>query len=600
MIDSSVGSSYIKKTGMGPLKTLLPYLWLPGELGLRWRLIGALVFVVMSKVTLVGIPLFYKEAINLISLNIHESFQFILLLLGAYGTSRAFSTLFSELKDFLFAKVEQRAVRLLAIRVFNHLNELSLRFHLDRQTGGILRTLERGSRSIETFFKFTTFSLFPTFLEIAITTSMIGWLYGPVITGWVGINILVYVLFTLRVTHWRTRFLKEMHDADNHSNNQAVESLLNYETVKYFGNEELEKKRFEKAQLLYEKSAIKNKTGLSLLNAGQGLIISLGLIGVLCIFAFRIKENILTLGDLVLINTYLLQLYAPLNNLGFAYREIKRSLVEMADMFDLLKEPVEVRDVDHPHSLEFKGGEIVFKNVSFSYAPERPILKRVSFEVPAGKKVALVGASGSGKSTIARLLFRFYDRAAGDILIDRQDISQVSQSSLRKLIGVVPQDVVLFNETIYYNIQYGNPNATPKDVEQAARSAQIHDFIQSLPQGYNTKVGERGLKLSGGEKQRIAIARTLLKKPRIFLFDEATSSLDTATEKSIQASLNQISKGCSTLVVAHRLSTIVDAYKIFVLANGEIIEAGNHKELLKKRGAYAELWDKQSQSDENA
>ena len=597
MADPSIGSSYIKKVDFASIKILFPYLWPPQESGLRWRLMGSFFFVVASKVTAVGIPLFYKEAVNLIGLNIHESFGLIVFFLGAYGTSRAFSTFFLELKDYLFARIEQRAVRLLSVRVFNHLNALSLRFHLDRQTGAVVRTLERGSKAIETFFKFTTFSVFPIFLEVMVTVGMIAYLYGLTLSSWVCGSIIVYVVYTIKTTNWRAKFLRQMHDADNQANQQAVESLLNYETVKYFGNEELEQNRFEKAQRAYEQSAIKNKTGLSILNTGQGIIISVGLIGLLWMVAFRIKSQTLTLGDLVLINTYLLQLYAPLNMLGFAYREIKRSLVEMDGMFGLLKEPTDIQDLPGAQSLIFRGGEISFKDVVFSYSKERQILKGISFQVPAGKKVALVGPSGSGKSTIGRLLFRFYDVSEGEILIDGQNIQNVTQKSLRSVMGVVPQDTVLFNDSIYYNIQYGNPSASLNEVQSAAQSANIHKFIESLPQGYETMVGERGLKLSGGEKQRVSIARTLLKKPKIFLFDEATSSLDTTTEKYIQTNLNRISKDCSTLVIAHRLSTIIDAYKIFVLSAGKIVEEGTHKELLKQKGLYASLWEKQSQEN---
>jgi ABC-type transport system involved in Fe-S cluster assembly fused permease/ATPase subunit len=595
MADPSVGSSYLKKANFSPVKILLPYLWPPQSSRLRGRLVASLFFILASKLVAVGIPLFYKEAVNLIGFSLHESFRLIIFFLAAYGTSRAFSTLFSELKDYLFAKIEQRAVRLLSVRVFNHLNLLSLRFHLDRQTGAIVRTLERGSKAIETFFKFTTFSIFPILLEVVVTTTMITYLYGISISAWVCFTLLLYVVYTIKTTTWRAKFLRYMHDAENRANQQAVESLLNYETVKYFGNEELEQKRFETAQRLYEESAIKNKIGLSILNTGQGVIISVGLIGLLWMVALKIKSQTLSLGDLVLINTYLLQLYAPLNMLGFAYREIKRSLIEMDGMFSLLQEPIDIQGTSDNKNFIFKGGEISFEKVSFSYSKERKILKDISFQVPAGQKVALVGLSGSGKSTIARLLFRFYDVTEGEILIDGQNVKAVTQDSLRAVMGVVPQDTVLFNDTILYNIQYGNPHASFEEVQRAAQAAYIHDFILSLPQGYNTMVGERGLKLSGGEKQRVSIARTLLKKPKIFLFDEATSSLDTMTEKQIQNNLNEMSKGCSTLIIAHRLSTIIDAHKIIVLSEGEIIERGTHQTLLKKKGVYAAMWKKQSE-----
>jgi ABC-type transport system involved in Fe-S cluster assembly fused permease/ATPase subunit len=593
--EQSIGSSYTKNTDLSSLKILLPYLWPRNNFEVKGRVALSLLFVIISKISIVWIPLFYKKAIDLVGSDIQENFHLITFFLIAYGMSRALSTVFIELKDFLFARVEQRAVRLLAVRVFTHLHSLSLKFHLDRQTGALIRTLERGSKAIELFFRFSTFSIIPTALEILIVVGTITYLYGALIGAVVGVNILMYVLYTIKATDWRAKFLKRMHDSDNQTSNQAVESLLNYETVKYFGNEDIENKRFEKSQIFYEKAAVQNKMGLSLLNTGQGIIISAGLVTLLWLVVLRVKEGSLTLGDLVLINVYLLQLYTPLNMLGFAYREIKRSLIEMGAMFNIFQESSDVQDQKKAKDISFKGGTVTFNKVSFHYSSARSILKNVSFDIPAGKKVALVGVSGSGKSTISRLLFRFYDLVSGEVLIDGQDIKNVTQKSLRSLIGVVPQDTILFNDTIEYNIRYGNPEASFSSVQKSAKAAHIHDFIRSLPQGYDTIVGERGLKLSGGEKQRISIARALLKRPKIFLFDESTSSLDTQTEKKIQENLNEISKNCTTLAIAHRLSTIADAYKILVLSDGEIVEEGSHQALLKKNGLYASMWSKQSQ-----
>lgn len=594
MAKDSRGSAYTQPADFRPVRTLLPYLWPKKNTSVKTRVIIAASFVVISKIATIWIPIFYKKAVNLIGEGVDLHFRLVIFFLLAYGTSRALSIIFLELKDFLFAKVEHRAIRLIATKVFDHLHRLSLQFHFDRKTGSLVRSLERGTKAIEDFFRYSTFSIIPTALEVCIAVLTITYLYGFAIGGLTALNIILYVYYTLKVTQARAKFLRRMHDAENQTGHRAVESLLNYETVKYFGNESLERARFEKAQLHYEKSAVHNKVGLSVLNTGQGVIISLGLMGLMSLFALKIKEGVFTVGDLVLINVYLLQLYVPLNMLGFAYREIKRSLIEMAAMFSLFDALPDIKDQADCADLVFKGGNVTFDRVSFSYGAGRDVLKDVSFDVPSGKKVALVGGSGSGKTTLSRLLFRFYDPLSGTVQIDGQNIKNVRQDSVRQMIGIVPQDTILFNESIFYNIQYGNIQATEADVHRVAKAAKIHDFILSLPEGYDTVVGERGVKLSGGEKQRVAIARTLLKKPKIFLFDEATSALDTHTEKALQENLNEISKGCTTLAIAHRLSTIVDAHKIIVLDKGRIVEEGSHHSLLKKKGYYAALWEKQS------
>lgn len=595
MSNESSGAVYTRPINYRPVRMLLPYLWPQKNWSIRGRVIGAMLLVVTSKLATIWIPIFYKKAVNLMGASLHESFRLILFFLLAYGTSRALSIVFLELKDFLFARVEHRAIRLIAMRMFSHLHGLSLSFHVDRKTGSLIRSLERGLKAIEDFFRYSTFSIIPTAFEVIVAILTITYLYGFLVGGIVGVNIFMYVYYTLKITHMRAKYLQRMHEAENETAHRAVESLLNYETVKYFGNEHVEYQRFEKAQRFYEQAAIRNKIGLSILNTGQGVIVSTGLIVLMGLFAFKIRDGQLTMGDLVLINVYLLQMYMPLNMLGFAYREIKRSLIEMAAMFDLLSEAPDIINSDTAKPLQFKAGAITFKDVSFGYKTDRMVLQNVSFDVPAGQKIALVGGSGSGKTTLSRLLFRFYDPVAGQILIDGQDVRTATQDSVRQLIGIVPQDTVLFNESIFFNIQYGNLEASEKDVYRAAKAAKIHDFILSLPEGYNTLVGERGVKLSGGEKQRVAIARTLLKRPKIFLFDEATSSLDTNTEKTIQDNLNEISKGCTTLAIAHRLSTIVDAHKIIVLDKGQVVEEGPHGALLKKKGVYATLWAKQSQ-----
>jgi ATP-binding cassette subfamily B protein len=574
-------------------KLLRTYLWPKGSVAVKSTVFFSIVLILASKICAIWTPLFYRQAVNALSLNPRDFSHLVLASLAAYGLTRVLAVGLLELKDFLFARVEQRAVRLVATRVFEHLNALSLRFHLDRQTGSVTRSLEKGSRAIETFLKFSTFTILPLFMELALVLGTVLYLYGWILMGMIASVVIIYTVYTLKVTQWRAAFVKQKNKQDTECNHRAVESLLNYETVKYFGNERLELKRFDTAQKAYEEAAVKDKRGLAILNTGQGLIVSLGLVGTLCFMGNKIMEGHMTLGDLVLVNVYFAQLYQPLNMLGWAYREIKRSLLEMGEMINLLGAPVEISDETGAKLLKGRDTTIVFDKVSFAYYEDRPILKNISFEVPAHHKVAIVGPSGSGKSTIAKLLFRFYDVTAGQISIGGQDIRRVTQGSLRKLIGVVPQDMVLFNESIAYNVGYGDPKAPKGDIEWAVKSANLKSFVSQLPLGLETIVGERGLKVSGGEKQRIAIARTLLKRPKIFLFDEATSSLDSKTEKNIQENLNKISNKQTTILIAHRLSTVVDADQILVLDRGEIVERGSHETLLKKKGIYAEMWTRQ-------
>ncbi len=590
--------SYTKRANIGAFTRFLHYVWPANDRDIKKRVIISFVLIFLSKIAAAGIPLFFKKAIDIFSSHTEALFGIGLFFIAIYGTSRLLSVGLLELKEVFFAKVEQQAVRLMATEAFAYLQQLSLRFHLDRQTGALTRVMERGSQAAETFLKFSMFHLLPTFIEILLVLSFIAYFYGVLLAGIVFMGIGLYIGYSIAITEWRAKFVRQMNEADNICSHQAVESLLNYETVKYFANDALEVQRFDRVQKNYETAAIKNKMGLALLNAGQGLIVSLGVITTLLYVSYEFIHHRLSVGDVVLLNAYLIQLYQPLSILGFAYREIKRALVDMENLFTLLNAPIEIQDSPTAIDLIVEHGTIEFKNVSFAYQPDRPILKNISFKVPAGKKVAIVGKSGSGKSTIGRLLFRFYDVSQGAILVEDHDIRHVTQLSLRRQIGIVPQDVVLFNDTLEYNIHYGRMEATQGDIVKATQNAHLDDFIAALPKGYNTMVGERGLKLSGGEKQRVAIARTVLKHPKIFLFDEATSSLDSSTEKSIQQNLNHISAHRTTLVIAHRLSTIVDADEIIVLDQGEIIEQGKHAELLKKKGVYATMWEKQGRGVE--
>ena len=579
----------------GAIKSLAPYLWPRGHASLKARVIIALAFLAAAKLANVYVPFLYKEMVDLFSSPSAALVQLPIALLIGYGILRVLTIAFAELRDAVFAKVGQRAIRDVALSTFKHLHRLSLRFHLDRQTGGLSRAIERGTKGIDFLLTFMLFNILPTFLEISLVCGVLWYMFNI----WFALvtlgTIIAYIAYTMFVTEWRLQYRRRMNETDQQANTRAIDSLLNYETVKYFGNEEYEANRFDHALQRYEKAAITSKTTLALLNIGQAGIIGVGLTIVMAMAGQGVIDGTMTTGDFVLVNTYLIQLYMPLNFLGFVYREIKQSLTDMESMFSLLDLNAEVKDDPAAPELQSGDGEVVFDNVSFSYDSRRGILEKLSFTVPAGKKFAIVGASGAGKSTISRLLFRFYDVTAGAIYIDGQNIRNVCQNSVREAIGIVPQDTVLFNDTIYYNIAYGNPTADRSAVENAARLARIDEFIKHSPDGYETMVGERGLKLSGGEKQRVAIARTILKNPRILLFDEATSALDTNTEREIQKSLAEVSRGKTTLVIAHRLSTIIDADEILVLENGQVIERGQHDSLLTERGRYFEMWQRQQE-----
>jgi ATP-binding cassette, subfamily B, heavy metal transporter len=567
------------------IRSLFPYLK-----AFKGRVTLALLLLTLAKLANVGIPLTLKGAVDALDPQQQDIIYLPIVLLVAYGLLRLVSSLFSELRDALFAKVINRSVRRIAGNIFEHLHNLSLRFHLQRQTGGISRDIERGTRGISFLLNFMIFNIVPTLVEIALVTVILltqyDSIFAIVITG----TILLYIIYTLIITEWRMRFRRAMNDMESKANNQAIDSLLNYETVKYFNNEQYELQRYDDKMATWEVAAIRNQTSLSVLNFGQGAIISIGIAILMLLAGKGVVEGELTIGDLVLVNAFLLQLYLPLGFLGFVYREIRHSLADMERMFSLLEQPVETLDKEGAQILNVQHGDIEFEHVNFHYDPSREILHDISFKIDAGKKIAFVGASGSGKSSLVRLLFRFYDPQAGKITIDGIDIRDVNQHSLRQAIGVVPQDTVLFNDSIYHNILYGNPSADKKAVIDAAKQAHIHQFIENLPEGYDSLVGERGLKLSGGEKQRVAIARTLLKNPQILVFDEATSALDSHAEKAINHELQSISTNKTTLVIAHRLSTIVNADTILVLDHGKIIERGTHVQLLKQQGHYAAMW----------
>jgi ATP-binding cassette subfamily B protein len=573
------------------LKTLLPYLW-----AYKWRVLLALVFLVGAKVANVGVPLVLKALIDHMTINPGNPRALIVLPVGillAYGALRLCTTLFTELREFVFAKVTQSAVRTIALKVFRHLHALSLRFHLNRQTGGMTRDIERGTRGISSLVSYTLYSILPTLVEITLVIGYLMLHYDVWFALIALVALVVYIAYTVVVTEWRTHFRRTMNDLDSKANTKAVDSLINYETVKYFGNEDYEARRYDRSLESWETAAVKSQTSLSLLNTGQSLIIATAVTLILWRATQGVIDGTMTLGDLVLVNAFMIQLYIPLNFLGVIYREIKQSLADTDRLFTLLDQHREIADAPHAKPLVVKGAEVRFSHVDFSYEPNRQILFGVDFTIPAGSTTAVVGHSGSGKSTLSRLLFRFYDIGGGSIAIDGQDLRDVTQASLRKAIGIVPQDTVLFNDTIEYNIAYGKPGASKEEIVAAARAAYIHDFIDSLPDGYGTMVGERGLKLSGGEKQRVAIARTLLKNPAILIFDEATSALDSRSEQAIQAQLKEIARDRTTMVIAHRLSTIVDAAQIIVLEHGRIIERGTHAQLLLEQGAYAQMWARQ-------
>ena len=578
--------------------TLMPYLWPPGAIGLRVRVVLALALLVAAKGVNVVVPIFYKHMVDALSPQTAAVVAVPVALIVGYGLARVMVQVFGELRDAVFARVAQRAIRQAGLKAFRHLHRLSMRFHLDRKTGGVARAIERGTKGIEFLLSFMLFNVLPTLLEIVLVCAVLWALYDVWFALVTFLSVGGYITWTLVVTEWRMQFRRTMNELDSEANTKAIDSLLNFETVKYFGNEAHEAGRFDTALQGYEQAAVKSRVTLSLLNIGQGGIIAVGLIIVMTLAGRGVVAGTMTVGDFVLVNTYLIQLYLPLNFLGFVYREIKRSLTDMEAMFGLLEEHAEVEDTPGAAPLAANGGEVVFENVSFGYDPRRQVLDDVSFTVPAGRTVAIVGPSGAGKSTISRLLFRFYDVNAGRVLIDGQDVREVTHDSLRAAIGIVPQDTVLFNDTIYYNIAYGRPGTTPAEVEEAARLARIHDFVMGLPDGYQSMVGERGLKLSGGEKQRVAIARTILKGPRILLFDEVTSALDTHTEKEIQDSLGEVSAGRTTLIIAHRLSTVVEADEIVVLEAGRIVERGSHVELLIRAGRYADMWQRQQKAEE--
>ena len=582
--------------GLRALRGLGPYLWPRDSLELRARVVLALALLIAGKLISIAIPFLYKDAVDALSVKSPGAIAVPIAVVLAYGAARVLSQSFNELRNAVFAKVGQRAVRQIALAAFRHIHALSLRFHLERRTGGLARAIERGTAGIEFLLSFMLFNIVPTVFEVVVVCAILWRLYDWTFAAVTLATIVSYIGFTFLMTDWRIRFRREMNTRNSEANTKSVDSLLNYETVKYFANEAHEAERYDVALRAYERAAVRSETTLALLNVGQGAIIAGGLIGVMILAAEGVVAGRMTVGDFVLVNSYLLQLYVPLNFLGVVYRNIKQSLTDLEQMMSLLKVAPEIEDRPGAPALAVRQGTLAFRHVDFRYDPRRAILGDVDFAVAPGATLAVVGPSGAGKSTIARLLFRFYDVDAGAIEIDGQDIREVTQDSLRRAIGVVPQDTVLFNDTIYYNIAYGRPGASRAEIEAAAQRAHIHDFIASLPDGYETVVGERGLKLSGGEKQRVAIARVVLKAPKILIFDEATSALDTKTEREIQASLAEVATNHTTLVIAHRLSTVVDADQILVLDGGHIVERGHHRELLARGGVYAAMWARQQEA----
>ncbi len=576
------------RSDWGTLARLFPYLW-----RYRWRVCIALSFMVMAKVANVSVPLLLKDLVDGLSIKPGATVALLVVpvsLIVAYGLLRLSTSLFTELRELIFAKATEGTARSISLQVFRHLHALSLRFHLERQTGGMTRDIERGTRGVHSLISYSLYSIVPTIIEMAMVLTLLAWKFDAAF-AWITLTALVvYITYTVSITEWRTKFRRQMNELDSSTHSRAIDSLLNYETVKYFNNEEFEAKRYDENLERLRRVTLKSQSTLSMLNTGQQLIIAAALVAMLWRATEGVVAGRMTLGDLVMINAFMIQLYIPLNFLGAVYREIKQSLTDLDKMFTLLERHREIDDKPDARALSVSDGAVKFDKVSFSYDSERPILHDVSFEIPAGKTVAVVGPSGAGKSTLARLLFRFYDVNGGSISIDGQDIRQVTQTCLRQAIGIVPQDTVLFNDTVEYNIAYGRPGANSQEVQDAARAAHIHDFIASTPKGYATMVGERGLKLSGGEKQRVAIARTLLKNPPVMIFDEATSALDSANERAIQAELKSAATGKTALVIAHRLSTVVDAHEIVVLDAGRVVERGAHADLLARDGRYAQMW----------
>ncbi len=581
---------------LNTLATLLPYLWPKDSFEIRARVIISMMLLVAGKLANVVVPYFYKMSVDALDSVGDAIIAVPVLMLIGYGVARVLAQAFGELRDAVFTRVAQRAVRQAGLKTFQHLHNLSLAFHLNRQTGRVSRAIERGTKGIEFLLRYSLFNVIPTIFEIFLVCGILWWFYGVWLSLVTFIIIASYIAWTLSVTEMRIHHRRQMNESDSKAHTRAIDSLLNFETVKYFSNEEHEASRFNEALVTYEDAATRSGVSLSLLNIGQGIIISIGLSVIMLMAGQEVVAGTMTLGDFVLINTYLMQLYMPLNFLGSVYREIKQSLVDLEQMFSLINVEPDISDKKDAPDINVMGGAIEFKDVRFSYDPRREVLKGVSFHVPAGKTVAIVGPSGSGKSTISRLIYRFYDINAGAILIDGQDLRDIKQASLRKNLGMVPQDTVLFNDTAYYNISYARPGSSPTEIEAAARHAHIHDFIMELPDGYQSMVGERGLKLSGGEKQRVAIARTILKNPQILIFDEATSALDSNTEREIQASLKELSADRTTVVIAHRLSTIIDADEIIVLDSGQICERGKHTDLLTNDGPYATMWARQQEA----
>ncbi|NKX47781.1 ABC transporter ATP-binding protein/permease [Rhodobacteraceae bacterium R_SAG8] len=599
MTEEEIAQAAERQSNLLVLRKVAPYLWPDDMPWVKKRVVWALIFLVVSKLISVVIPVLYKDAVDALA---NEGVPFLALgavgLTIAYGMARAMNVGFQQLRDAVFARVGQRALRMLALETFEHIHKLSMRYHITRKTGGLSRIIERGVKGVEFLLRFLLFSIGPLILELLLVGIILTVLFDAWYLLIVTVTIGLYVWFTFAVTEWRVKLRRQMNDRDTDANQKAIDSLLNYETVKYFVAEQREAQRYDAAMAGYEEAAIKTNYSLAFLNFGQSLLITCGLVGVMILAAIGVQKGDLTVGDFVMVNAYMVQLTVPLNFLGTVYREIRQALVDMGQMFTLLDQPAEISDKPDAPALQVSGGRVTLDNVRFGYDDDREILKGVSIEAAPGEMVAIVGSTGSGKSTIGRLLFRFYDVQGGAVRVDGQDVRDVTQDSLHRAIGVVPQDTVLFNDTIGYNIAYGRDNATQEDIEAAAKSAQIHDFIQRLPHGYETAVGERGLKLSGGEKQRVGIARTLLKNPPILLLDEATSALDSETEHEIQDALRQAGKGRTVLTIAHRLSTVAEADRIVVLEQGEVVEQGTHDDLLARNGRYAQLWQRQQSEGE--